>query len=785
MPYNDGMTYTSSADAIGESKRLLETLDPDFKSNFEVLAVRCNAKDSTGRRKLIPNKIYYLVGAENTSQSAADAREIFNLFMSSPSDPLTRLLKYSPPCVKVSAIVGKNGSGKSSLIEFLMRLINNLAASLIGEVSNNPASAHLHYIEGVKGDMWYRSAGKLFRLNVTDRAVGLYEVSDDKFDSTHEKPIFLENQGSNEIKGGVHRGHEQNKVKECLRDFFYTVIINYSIYAYNTRDFYRESDSDEKTESLRRDYNVIDKGNENRNWIHGLFHKNDGYRTPLVITPARHEGNININRENSLANERLLWLLISTRNLRNINEHLVAEAMILGSPRHNGYGYDYFVNSLDLTGLSEEDYMILYDLVLIGWNKYLPMDLKSIEDIPYLTEALNYLVYKTIKIALTYPEYMLPEKEFDFENPTKFWYAEHLINDIVERQVHNNTHITRKVFRTLAYLIFNVYPSFITNLNEDVRLEFEAIRKRWENQFGEYSSILSPENKKVAFMLSISNEVILPPPFLESRILLHEVGDPKKAIFFETLSSGERELAYAVSSILYHLTNIDSAHRDMICSNRVRYRNVLLILEEVELYFHPEFQQRLIKLILQGIRDQRYDFIRGIHIILATHSPYVLSDIPKHDILALNSNGMPAERALLSFGANIHDMLRDSFFLSNGARGALAQWTINVILTCLEIHRGYRENEEFTPDPSKALWNGSEILDWIEIQERGLDYEQFNATFSEAKLRKWIFLIDEPIIRNVLSLECDDIFQKTELERLEEQKRLIEIQIEKARNQKN
>ena len=54
-----------------------------------------------------------------------------------------------PPLqVSVSDIVGMNGSGKSSIVEFMLRLINNFAASIIGA---NPVehTGRLHYIAGV------------------------------------------------------------------------------------------------------------------------------------------------------------------------------------------------------------------------------------------------------------------------------------------------------------------------------------------------------------------------------------------------------------------------------------------------------------------------------------------------------------------------------------------------------------------------------------------------------------------------------------------------------------
>ena len=53
------------------------------------------------------------------------------------------------------------------------------------------------------------------------------------------------------------------------------------------------------------------------------------------------------------------------------------------------------------------------------------------------------------------------------------------------------------------------------------------------------------------------------------------------------------------NSILYHLFNLESVHQNSFILeeggfNRVEYTNVNIILDEVELYYHPEMQRRLV-----------------------------------------------------------------------------------------------------------------------------------------------------------------------------------------------
>lgn len=122
-------------------------------TSFAIIGTRCNSEESTGKRKMSCGQIYkfqqgYEIGEDsvcvNTEQQILNT--LYDDFYNENINGI--------PHIQISAIVGQNGSGKSSIIEFMMRLINNFAAATIGESQNSgQAAEHLHFIDGVDGEL--------------------------------------------------------------------------------------------------------------------------------------------------------------------------------------------------------------------------------------------------------------------------------------------------------------------------------------------------------------------------------------------------------------------------------------------------------------------------------------------------------------------------------------------------------------------------------------------------------------------------------------------------------
>ena len=667
------------------------------------------------------------------------------------------------PHIQISAIVGQNGSGKSSIVEFMMRLINNFAAATIGEMQNSGRAAeHIHFIDGVNGDLWYLLEGNAYRLSVKNCNVTLYKFGQKKptgngVEFSCEECFWTNNMDTNcEKLVSPHPSLlSDEELKQHYGSFFYTLISNQSIYAYNTLDFQNECNSDEKEAMIVGSVDNQKFDFEDKCWLHGLFHKNDAYRTPLVITPFRREGNIDINNERELAIERLVRLYSLHEELRTINEHLLVESLTYSFISGQDYGLYRIKRKLNFQNLSSAGYEALKRQIVSEWGRVIGMDLTRCQNEPYYKETIEYLVYKTLKVSFQYKEH------HDFYEAASMMddvYNEETLRELINSLSQDHSHITRKIFQTLAYLKYRVFEfdentDNVTVEDEEGCIEFDELGKKWYKV-----TQMSTDDTKSSLLVHLRMQAIVPPPFMTIRINLCEKSNRNVKIDFESLSSGEKQQIFTISSILYHLDNLDSAHKDKSITNRITYRNVCIILEEIELYYHPQLQQQFILYFLNGLKELNLEQIKSIHLIIVTHSPYVLSDIPRTNVLALKKDENEPIDGLRTFGANVYDMLKDSFFLEGGAMGMFAQWEVAHLMACMKVHQWTRESTDKKHCPFVGEV-GYEFLDRYlypnpnNMKDKLFSYEQFCKDLSSKELKERILLMDEPVVYHVLMEE--------------------------------
>ena len=142
---------------------------------------------------------------------------------------------------------------------------------------------------------------------------------------------------------------------------------------------------------------------------------------------------------------------------------------------------------------------------------------------------------------------------------------------------------------------------------------------------------------------------------------------------YTTLSGGEAEILRLISR-LYHFI----VTKPDINGNEKTPQ--LVVLDEAETMLHPEWQRTYINIITAVLNYIGKKAKINFNVVLTTHSPLILSDIPNQCVNYLKrENGVTRnvrKPNLVSFGANIFDIYKDSFFLENGFMGEFARTKI-------------------------------------------------------------------------------------------------------------
>lgn len=733
---------------------------PKSLTNFKFIAVRVRPNCAQYIRKCLGvNQYYYLCNDYRVSEDSTFITRRSNNIAPLSDDFFSLSEKQSKGVrLNFAAIVGMNGDGKSTLVELVIRILNN--TSIIHEIGEKDT---LRWINGVDAELYYLLDGFFYRLISTNDDVRVYR--------------YLQ----------TDKAYRQGDIvgPETLRkQFFYTMVSNYSLYAYNSLEFPEEWDSKDTS-----------KRDEEFCWLHRVFHKNDGYQTPLSLHPYRSYGNIDMNREKFLSMQRLLSLMVHPQtsntainpfrllnnkkadflkledvgfsklqnvtiidffsrhretnllqediayleendpknmdtwisNATNIlsqiyyrfidhpnNHRLFSMALEYAKEKTllshnsdicqmikelrrvgNNWSDDGDLTSKNINeiekfqalNLCQMQRLELIDVVCDYWRltgitlkdgRKLRLDIspelifKSYQNMTQEEKCKHYIIYKTISIFETYSTFGYPcvAYENDFilssgkkgnggHNANRFKEA---FNKLQAEWIYKS-HITLKLRQAFNYLSNGGSAKIY---RDKAIIENSAI--------GEVISLDKISNKYGALLLNME---FLPPAIYKWQIYFQKEND-SCLIPFDSLSSGEKQRYFSLGAIIYHLLNIDS-----IGSGSVHYKAVNLMLEEIELYFHPEWQRSFTFYLMETIRQMTFNQIKSINVIYVTHSPYILSDIPKTNVLFLKNGNADYSMQENTFGANINGLLRNGFFLPSLPMGEFAHQKINHLFAIL------------------------------------------------------------------------------------------------------
>ena len=598
------------------------------KLGFKLIAIKPLANCDASMLNVLEKKKYYYF--ESSIEINSDSITYFperniNLYSLKKPEDKNIYLNFT-------AIVGKNGSGKSTLIELLFRIINNISFSKRSSLKTRG----LRLIKGLFAEFFYVHSGFLYRFVIKEEKIQIQEFELIKNNFVQTFPL-------------------RSLKKEDLQCFFYTISVNYSHYALNS----------------------LDTGP----WINGLFHKTDGYQTPIVLNPMRTNGDIDINVENELVKSRLIANLLSPVaskddiGLRQITEKQKAVKI----------DFKLIPNKNRVLFETKNGTKILYSQLKGNKNSIFKL-IKEIFEFPIdfiedkcitVTETKKYIIRKLVRISCKYFLY----KEYFDQKTIKFGNNTSLIKYLKDLK-DDDSHITYKLKQAINYWKFQVWSrdtSFILDIFKD-GLKFE--------------NFISSNG---------STELIefIPPPIFSSEIVLFNTDD-KRESSFSKLSSGEKQLIHSASSILYHIKNIDSIRNKR---NLISYNVVNVVLDEIELYYHPELQRKYINYLISLINKMELNKVDAINFCLVTHSPFILSDIPRANVLFLDKS---TEVKPETFAANIHELLASNFFLKEGLIGDFAKGIIQNIIN--KLHQEEEKKIPLTTLEINEVWHIIKII---------------------------------------------------------------------------
>jgi predicted ATP-dependent endonuclease of OLD family len=236
---------------------------------------------------------------------------------------------------------------------------------------------------------------------------------------------------------------------------------------------------------------------------------------------------------------------------------------------------------------------------------------------------------------------------------------------------------TKKFFKKILSVKLNYHGESLTYNEKISRPSIKFINSlreipdSWFQKDGSLYFDLNPKNKSI-----------------ESRTKRLELWNRFLALYFQTSSLSyyiNLEWRPAISSGEYSHLNMYSR----IFSIKEQLSNgsegIILFLDEAEVTLHPEIQKALVNemsLFCENIFPDKW-----IHIIFASHSPILLSDVPRRNAIFLKRDEHSvsiSKDETPTFGANIYSLYKHPFFLERGLLGTFAESKINSLIRLVE-----------------------------------------------------------------------------------------------------
>lgn len=224
----------------------------------------------------------------------------------------------------------------------------------------------------------------------------------------------------------------------------------------------------------------------------------------------------------------------------------------------------------------------------------------------------------------------------------------------------------------LARYIFSVLSEFSSRDNNLTGNSYRTIRPLERKDINNFEKLIG-DKKLLEYIIEIigfSHKVI------SKNSKIYFKNNDTDNFLFGNLSFGEKYMIHLLSSLYNRIKNNKQA---------------IFFLDEVTLSVHPNLEKKFLSLLMKIVNKVSQEIKEkvNIHFIVTSHSPFILSDLPKENVIFLkkdengNCKNVTKETNIETFGANIHTLLSHGFFMSDGLMGEFAKGKINDVYNFL------------------------------------------------------------------------------------------------------
>lgn len=623
--------------------------------------------------------------------------------------------------INIQAIVGLNGSGKSSILDLMFIIINNF--SYMFERGHDRSGAEsLCFVDNVEASLYYSIESVEYKILCDKDRVYFQKRETDKV--PFENIELFQLNDSRVIKG-YDWSSEVSCISNIAKKFFYTIVSNYSIQSFIPSNYKCSThvyNHDEKKDDLSWNVNSYgyswdedrDKNdNKEKIWINSIFHKNDGYVRSIVLNPYRHKGSIDMENELELSKYRIIAQLIDAENK--------------GNPFFDDYELDCIHYELDEDYIKRKFNVRNINAILRKIDSEIENPESEISAI-IVSFGIRVLTFdstyrercqenggeydsryekaspKSQRIALLYLKQKLEKivRLYDVYHDFRYGEKQSIFDENFEvRKTHlialccaidkDPSHIATKIKQVVHFLRKDSHEKNIAWVDWKRGFNYKKYKSSFESEWSSIDDIVNT----------------LPPRIFKYDVFLKKGNE--KGINLARLSSGEHQMFQTISTHFYHIRNLLS-----VPENRIKYQNINLVFDEAELCFHMEFQRvfinRLIKTLNALIEKKSTTMF---NVIFITHSPFLLSDILNSHLLYLDKGVAKENKHQKTFAANLNDLVKNTFFLKNGFIGAYAQEKIKSLVSFIKSKR----HEDYYWNIDKAKLFISDVISEPIIRE--------------------------------------------------------------------